>query len=97
MNVHSLSNLTSQLPYVSVTSGELPRAVIAERSASVAGDRTGSYRSGDDRPDHTPKHVAALYFTISYPMLLPQRDARQLAWVVLSSRSRRKDLESVAR
>jgi hypothetical protein len=74
-----------------VPSAELPSSAPAEHGRQ----RWSLCRAAGTNP--TPKHAAALYVTISYPIRVLRRDAIQPAQVALANPSRRKDPESVAR
>src|SRR5947208_9242610 len=93
MNVHSLSNPTSQSLTFSPAFGRVsvPEILVKPNHPAIARVVVAS-----DRGDARAKHVAAVNFKISYPTLSPQ-DATQPAWVALVNRSRRMDPASVVR
>jgi hypothetical protein len=76
MNVHSLSNPSSQSSIFShVSSGEFP----SPDSGEVQPPAVAHVVAASDRGDARAKLVPAVYFKISYPVLSPQRDAKQPA------------------
>jgi hypothetical protein len=77
MNVHSLSNPTSQIYYIFLRC--LPEKFPSLDSDEVQPSTVTRVEVASDRGDPGPKHVAAIYFKISCPILSPLRDATQPA------------------